>query len=249
MAMLQASSSNVRPAAGAPHLRAIARRARPGRIDSRASRRANPHGTATPLGMGKEWAVIQQAIAGNADAQEHLFAHHTDRLYRTVFSVLRNKEDAEDALQDGLCKAYTSLRSFQGRSSFSTWLTRIVINAAFMIRRKKSSHPEASLDDILESQPEKLTNGIVDARPDPEKICAAIETNTLVETQIRQLPPALQTALRLYTTNNLSIRESSYVLGIQVTALKSRISRARRKLVHGLQLPLRPNTSASAFEK
>jgi RNA polymerase sigma-70 factor (ECF subfamily) len=61
--------------------------------------------------MGKELAVVQQAIAGNADAQDYLFASHAGRLYRTAFAVLHNKEDAEDALQDGMCKAYTSLRS------------------------------------------------------------------------------------------------------------------------------------------
>jgi RNA polymerase sigma-70 factor, ECF subfamily len=233
--MLQASSSNFRPAAGAPHLRAIARRARPGRIDSRASRRANPHGTATPLGMGKEWAVIQQAIAGNADAQEHLFARHKDRLYRTAFSMLRNKEDAEDAMQDGLCKAYTNLRSFQGRSSFSTWLTRTVINAALMTRRKNNAHPEASDDEILESQPKQLPNGLIDVRPDPEKLCAAIEMNALVEEHARQLPSLLQTAFRLRATSGLSTRESSQALGIEAGAFKSRISRARRKLACALR--------------
>jgi RNA polymerase sigma factor (sigma-70 family) len=105
-------------------------------------------------GMREEWGVVQQAIAGNVDAQERLFAPHTGRLYRTTFAVLRNEEDAEDALQDGLFKAYTSLRSFQGRSSFSTWLTRIVINSALMTLRRKSGHPEASLDEILHTQPE-----------------------------------------------------------------------------------------------
>lgn len=67
-----------------------------------------------------EWAIVQKAIAGDTEAQERLFARHRPRLYRTAVALLRNKEDAEDAVQDGLCKAYTNLRSFQGRSSFST---------------------------------------------------------------------------------------------------------------------------------
>src|SRR5208337_1173120 len=84
-----------------------------------------------------EWAIVQKAIAGDTEAQEHLFARHRPRLYRTAVALLRNKEDAEDAVQDGLCKAYTHLRSFQGRSSFSTWLTSIVINSALMSRRRR----------------------------------------------------------------------------------------------------------------
>ena len=144
---------------------------------------------------GKEWAVVQQAIAGNADAQERLFARHTRRLYRTVFALLNNKEDAEDALQEGLCKAFTSLRSFEGRSSFSTWLTRIVINSALMARRRKNAHPEASLDEMLDNQPKQMPREVVDPRPDPEKLYAETELNARVEEHVSQLPPALQAAI------------------------------------------------------
>lgn len=144
------------------------------RIDSRASTQLNSDQASAPRNTGKEWAIVQQAITGNADAQEHLFARHTSKLYQAAFALLNNKEEAEDALQDGLFRAYTSLSSFQGRSSFSTWLTRIVINSALMIRRKKSLHPEASLDEILESEPAQLPLGVVDPKPDPEKIYAEI---------------------------------------------------------------------------
>jgi hypothetical protein len=60
----------------------------------------------------KEWDLVQQAIAGNADAQEQLFKTYTPRLFRTAFAVLRNKEDAEDAVQDSWCRAYRNLRFF-----------------------------------------------------------------------------------------------------------------------------------------
>jgi RNA polymerase sigma-70 factor (ECF subfamily) len=188
--------------------------------------------------MGKEWAVVQQAIAGDVDAQEHLFAAHAGRLYQTVFALLHNKEDAEDALQDAMCKAYTNLRSFQGRSSFSTWLTRIVVNSGLMTRRRKSAHPEASLDEIVDSQPERLPQGLVDAQPDPEKTCAATEIHGLVEEHARQLSPALQAAFRLRAINGLSVTESSQALGIPANTFKSRFFRAQRKLACGLQQSL-----------
>jgi RNA polymerase sigma-70 factor (ECF subfamily) len=152
--------------------------------------------------------------------------------------VLRNKEDAEDALQDGLCSAYISLRSFQGRSSFSTWLTRIVTNSALMILRKKSVHHDASLDELLDNQPERWPRGIIEARPDPERLCAAIEINALVAEHVRQLPRAMRVAFRLREVNGLSAIESSRALGIPVSAFKSRIHRARRKLACGLQKSL-----------
>lgn len=233
--MLQASSSNVRPRARAPQLFVKVRRARPARIDSRASTQLNSDKASASRNTGKEWAIVQQAIAGNADAQEHLFASHTSKLYRTAFALLNNKEDAEDALQDGLRKAFINLFSFQGRSSFSTWLTRIVINSALMTRRKKSFHPEVSLDEILESEPAQLPLGVVDPKPDPEEIYAEMEINALVEEHVLQLPPALQTAFRLRAIYGFSVNEASQALGVPASAAKSQILRARRRLARGLR--------------
>lgn len=233
--MLQAPSSNVRARAGAPQPFVKVRRARPVRIDSRASTRLNSDKASAPRNTGKEWAIVQQAIAGNAVAQEHLFARYTSKLYRTAFALLNNKEDAEDALQDCLCKAFINLSSFQGRSSFSTWLTRIVINSALMARRKKSLHPEASLDEILESEPAQLPLGVVDPKPDPEKIYAEMEINALVEEHVLQLPTALQAAFRLRAIYGFSANETSQTLDIPASAVKSQILRARRRLARGLQ--------------
>jgi RNA polymerase sigma-70 factor (ECF subfamily) len=236
--MLQASSFNVRPTGGAHQLLVKARRARPRSVDSSAPRHLSSDQTVASRDMRSDWAVVQQAIAGNVDAQENLFARHTGRLYRAAFAVLRNKEDTEDALQDGLCQAYTSLRSFQGRSAFSSWLTRIVINAALMIRRKNNVHPVASLDEMQEINPEQLPHGAIDRRPDPEKLFAEIEMTTLIEVQIRQLPPLMQIAFRLRAANGLTSTESSKALGIRASAFKSRILRARQKLAGGLQQSL-----------
>ena len=236
--MLQASSFNVRPTGGAPQFLVKVRRTRPRSVDSCPPRHLSPDQTVASPDLRSDWAIVQQAIAGNADAQENLFARHTGRLYRAAFAVLRNKEDAEDALQDGLCQAYTSLRSFQGRSAFSSWLTRIVINAALMIRRKNNVRPVASLDEMQEINPEQLPHGAIDRRPDPEQVFAETEMNTLLEEQIRQLPPPMQIAFRLRAANGLSSMESSKALGIRESAFKSRILRARRKLACGLQRSL-----------
>ncbi|MGA8578303.1 MAG: sigma-70 family RNA polymerase sigma factor [Bryobacteraceae bacterium] len=203
-----------------------------------ASRPVNSPRIAGPQDRGNEWAVVQQAIAGNADAQDRLFAGQTHRLYRTVFALLNNKEDAEDALQEGLCKAFTSLRSFQGRSSFSTWLTRIVMNSALMARRRKLAHPEASLDEMLDNQPLQLPRGFVDPRPGPEELYAETEFNTRIKEHVNRLPPALQTALRLHAIYGFSVPHSGEVLGISASAIKSRVFRARLRLACGLRRSL-----------
>jgi RNA polymerase sigma-70 factor (ECF subfamily) len=127
------------------------------------------------------------------------------------------------------------LRSFQGRSSFSTWLTRIVINAALMVRRKRTAHYEPSLDEILEMQPNRLAHTTIDERADPEKQCAAAEINVLIEDQVRQLSPEMQEAFRFRVQNNFSIKEATRVLGISPSTFKSRTCRARLKVAEGLR--------------
>jgi RNA polymerase sigma-70 factor (ECF subfamily) len=232
MGVLQACLSDVLPPVSATQV--TARRGRPERTDSSASTPWNSARAAAPLAMSEEWAVVQLAIAGDARAQDQLFARHTGRLYRTALALLHNREDAEDAVQDGLCKACTNLPSFQGRSSFATWLTRIVINSALMTLRRRRVHPEASLDEILEGH-SWLPREAVNAQPDPEKICATAQINELVEQHVRQLPASLRTAFRLAVRGGLSAAESSQTLGISLSAFKSRIFWARRKVICGLQ--------------
>lgn len=192
--------------------------------------------------ISAERQLIQQAIAGDSNAQEQLFVAHSARLYRTAYAVLRNKEDAEDALQEGWCKAFANLRSFEGRSSFSTWLTRIVINSALMIHRRKNVRPQDSLDELADNQPERLRHRMVHAGPSPEELCAITEINGLVEDQVRELPPGLRAAVQLCDLEGFSAAESIRVLGIRMSAFKSRISRARQKIAEGLQSSLQPPT-------
>ncbi len=237
MGVLQACLSNVLPPVGAPPV--TVRRARPARCNSSTSKQLSCDKAAAPRALGEEWAVVQRAIAGDARAHEQIFARHTCRLYRTALALLHNKQDAEDAVQDGLCKAYSNLHSFQGRSSFSTWLTRIVINSALMILRKKRRYTETSLDEILESQSECLPRAAIEAYPDPEKISAANEIQALVEEHIGELADGMRTAFQLGGIEGLSAKESSQVLGISVSAFKGRMFWARRALVCALQRRLR----------
>jgi RNA polymerase sigma factor (sigma-70 family) len=205
---------------------------------ARSSTTANSRRALPPQAVSKDWKLVQQAIAGDFQAREELFATHTARLYHTAFSVLRNKEDAEDAVQNSLCRAFINLPSFQGRSSFTTWLTRIVINSALMIRRMRSGHSETSLDKSLVDPSEPLEHRIVDAGPNPEEIYAANEIRELVAERVHRLPQKLRTAYELYELHGLSAPDSLKVLGISKGGFKARVFRARQILVYSLRSTL-----------
>jgi len=190
-----------------------------------------------------EWPAIQSAITGDSEPLAQLFAVYGARLHRTAFAVLRNKADAEDAVQDGLCRAYIKLTSFQGRSSFSTWLTRIIINSALMIRRKRDRRPETSLDAILENKLERTDHQLVHTGRNPEQLYGAAEMQTLFERQVRELPPGIRVAYQLREVDGLSSECSQQILGIHNGAFKSRISRARLKIARGLRRSLQTPTN------
>ena len=218
------------------------------RADSRSSTTTRPGRAPLSRAARRDWKLVQQAVAGDSRAREELFTIHTARLYRTAFSVLRNKDDAQDAVQNGLCSAFLNLGSFKGQSLFSTWLTRIVINSALMIRRSRTGHVETSLDDMMDSQPERLRHRIVHTAPNPEEAYAVKQTNELVSEQIRKLPPTLRAPLQLCSIRGLSTADACQVLGIGHGALKGRIFRARHKLAYALQPTMRHRQAEKTLE-
>src|SRR5579864_7965793 len=110
---------------------------------------------ATVLNRGTDQTVhdesrlIKLGLKGNQGALEALFARHAGALYQSAFKLLGNHEDAEDALQEGMLAAFKNLRRFEGRSKFSSWLTRIVINAALMRLRSHRVRQTVSMDEPL----------------------------------------------------------------------------------------------------
>jgi len=204
-------------------------------MNTNTARQREYDGTASPSLFTNEWAVVQQAIAGDANALEILFAPNLGKLFRVAFAMLRNREDAEDALQNGLCNAYTKLRSFRGSSSFSTWLFRIVVNSALMALRQRRNHLEYSLDEITDGDLEWPPQAVADKRPNPEQICAMVELNALIEEQVLRLPKSERAAFLHYAIHGHSMMESCLTFGIPATTFKSRMLRIRRKLTHELR--------------
>src|ERR1019366_9285217 len=119
--------------------------------------------------------LIERGLSGDARALDVLFTRNTRTLYQTALRVLGNPEDAEEALQEGLLSAYRNLPRFERRSQFSTWLTRIVINAALMRLRSKRARPAISLDDWISEGQVPLAERFADESPNPEQLYAGTE--------------------------------------------------------------------------
>lgn len=183
----------------------------------------------------REDLLIRRAIASDDGAFEDLTARHVARLRRIAYNLLRNSEDAEEAVQDALLSAYRNLKSFRGQSLFSTWLTRIAINAAKMVRRRNTRRPEVSLDEILDADPPQKIQADVDPQHDPEQACEASEIGALIDQGLCGLSPQLRQAFRLRDVEGLPTEACLAIVGIRRSAFKSRVTRARRRLASSLR--------------
>ena len=193
------------------------------------------------LAAQSEEQLIDLGLKGDARALNTLFARNTRSLYQTALRVLGNPEDAEEALQEGLLSAYRSLPRFERRSQFSTWLTRIVINAALMRRRSKRFRPAISLDDWTPEGEMPLAERFADESPNPEQIYAGTELRERVSKKLAEISPLLRTAFWLREIEGLSAEEAAQALGVSRNTLKARLWRARQELAARLGLGLDTN--------
>src|SRR6266404_5390160 len=145
-----------------------------------------------------EDALVAAAKQGQAEAFATLCQPHARRLIRNAHRITRNHEDAEDALQDAFLSAFIHIKNLDGRSSFSTWLTRIAINSALMTLRKKRSARETSIG-FGESDAKGLGWDVPDPSPNPEKACAQREKERLLREAIRDLRQTIRRVVEIST--------------------------------------------------
>lgn len=185
-----------------------------------------------PEGKSKEMSdelLVAAAQQGDAVAFVELKNRHSHKLLPRIYRITRNWQDAEDVLQEAFLKAFVHLRSFEGRSSFSSWITRIAINCALMVLRKRPA-TEISLEEVgLDSD---VWSGWepADVRKGPEEIYAQGELEKHLRFAIRSLRPPLRKAINLRRTGDYSTGEIAATLGISVAAAKSRLTRAKTAL-------------------
>ncbi len=177
--------------------------------------------------------LVEATKAGESVAFVELWRRHSAKVFKTVFRVTRNREDAEDALQDAFLKAFVHLKGFDGRSKFSTWLTRIAINSALMILRRKRAYPETSVEMGTPGEPHQIRE-FEDHSIDIEAHCVRSERALHLRRAIQRLRPALREVVEIQQRHDVSVKEVAEMTGLSLAATKFRIMRAmaalRRKL-------------------
>jgi RNA polymerase sigma factor (sigma-70 family) len=177
-----------------------------------------------------EQILVAAAQRGQAAAFDALCQPHTHKLFRSTFRITRNREDAEDALQDALLSAFVHLKNFDGRSSFATWLTRITINAALMKIRKNRAAREISMDWTADDGEKWQRYEPADYHPDPEEHCVLQERDRMVRRAVSSLRPAIRKAVEIRQLQECSMKETAEILGVSLPAAKGRLFHARAAL-------------------
>ena len=177
--------------------------------------------------------LVLAAKSGDSAAFAELRRRHSSKLLRTTYRITRNWEDAEDAVQDSFLKVFLHLNKFESRSSFSSWLTRIAINSALLILRKKRFN-EISIDAANHDSESFERLELPDHRENPERSYLRNERDERLNRAILRLRPDFRDVIEL-RTQEYSTKELAHVLGISLPAAKSRLLRARGALRASLQ--------------
>ena len=165
------------------------------------------------------------------------------RIYRLARTIVRNESDAEEIAQEAFFKAFEHIESFKGDSRFYTWLVRITVNEALMKLRKR--RPElVSLDDPIAKEVGSVPREIEDWGPNPEKIYSQNELAQILSHAISDLHPRLRIVFQLREVESLSTEETANLLGVSISAVKSRLLRARLALREKLNAFMRKNTGS-----
>lgn len=189
----------------------------------------NPHRLPSSVARDDEHLLVAAAKRGDAAAFEELVSRYERKIFRLTMNITRNREDAEDAMQDAFLKSYTHLKDFQGDSRFYTWLVRIAANEALMRLRKRRPN-QFSLDEPIEGDEDLMPRELEDWGPSPEQRFAQTEMHEILSEVIDKLEPEYRVIFVLRDVEELSTEETATTLGISVPAVKSRLLRARLKL-------------------
>jgi len=179
--------------------------------------------------------VARCCATGDVAAVRHLVTANNQRLFRTAWSILKNRQEAEDVLQSCYAKALAAIGGFEGRSSLTTWLTRIAINEALARRRtqeRRRKYLESEGVEVLETYREQLAKG--SQAPSPEAEAARDQLRSILERAIADLPENFRTVFVLHEIEGVSIDEAAETLDIPTGTVKTRLMRARRKLQQAL---------------
>jgi len=178
----------------------------------------------------REEALVAAAKEGDESAFETLVKRYRPRIFALALRYTRVPEDAEDVVQEAFRKALVSLCRFEGKSAFSTWLTRIAINEALMSLRRGRALREVPIDESSNGEDTTLALDITDPTPNPEARYLQREGAQILARAMGELTPGVRTAIQLRELRELTSQETARRMGLTVSAIKARIFHGKRKL-------------------
>jgi RNA polymerase sigma-70 factor (ECF subfamily) len=185
--------------------------------------------------------ALKTAIPANPAALEALMRRHNGRLFRVARAILKDDAAAEDALQDAYVQAFRQSAQFRGDAELSTWLTRIVINQALMMLRKRKrerivvpfstsrgAHEDERTDDMANQVPDERAES-------PSEFTLRAEVRKVIERRIDQLPVAFRTVFVMREVEEMTVQETAECLGIPPSTVRTRLFRARALMREALE--------------
>ena len=179
-------------------------------------------------GMNEEM-LISAARSGDKSAFQELYVRHSRKVLPSICRIIKNREDAEEVLQEAALRAFLHFQTFEARSTFRTWLHAIAIKSALMTLRKKRA-AEFSIEQMSHNENSSRSWEPRDNAETPESRYARCEREELLVGAIQRLPGILREILELQRSNEYSTRQIAEELGISISAAKSRLMRARKLL-------------------
>jgi RNA polymerase sigma-70 factor (ECF subfamily) len=197
--------------------------------------------TATNYAALSDLALARQVLERDAGAARHLLTLNNQRLFRAAWSILLDRAEAEDVVQEAYAKAFAALKSFKGEAALSTWLTRIVVNEA-LERKRHAGRRQRLLESqgvaFIENYREALMRGS-GAGASQEQTVMRAELAKLIEAAIGRLPEVFRPVFVLREIEGLSVAETAAALEITEPTVRTRLHRAKQRL----QAELEPQVS------
>lgn len=194
----------------------------------------------TPDGpRGDDKPLVYGARNGSTIAIEQLVGRYESRLFRLALNITRNREDAEEVVQNAFLKAFQNLASFRGDSRFYTWLVRIAVNEALMKIRGRRLN-EVLIDNADDPENPLLPHELQDWGPNPEERCLQEELGAILARTVDELTPRYRTVFQFRDIEEFSTEETALTLELSLSAVKSRLARARLQLRNSLSVYFRP---------
>ena len=200
-----------------------------------------------PADVVDDKRLVADHVAGDPEAFATLVRRHQDRLWAVALRTLGDREEAADALQDALVAAFKGARSYRGDAAVTTWLHRIVVNAALMKTRSRKRRPETSIDDLLprfDMEGEWAPGTVMPAQP--HELLEQRQTRQLVRGCIDQLPERYRTVLLMRDIEELTNEEIADLIDSTPNAVKIRVHRARQALRTLLERAMLAGSEATA---